>query len=295
MAVSVRKRPRLSVVIVALNEAAQLRRTVANVQSTLPPSSEIVVVDDGSDDGCAAFLESQRDVRLIRSPRLGVAGARNLGARHARGDSLVFADAHIRVPPEWWSAALRLLERPGVGAVAPAISDFRDRAQRGFGMRLGGPDMITAWLRKRSDRPYQVPVLPGACFAITRDVFQAVAGFDEGNLRLGGNDQEMSLRLWLLGHRLWVLPSVVVAHAFRRRAPYGIEAEAFVHNRVRIAFCHFGRGRIARVLDALRVYHTFPQGMALAMMSNWKARRDALDRRRLFDDDWFFRKFDVSW
>lgn len=287
--------PRLSVIVVALNESWRLRRTIANLQSVLPDRSEIVVVDDGSGDGCADFLRTRRDVRLVCSDHVGVAKARNIGARMAGGDVLMFADAHIRVPAEWFPAALRLLDRPGVGAVGPAIADMRHPDHRGFGMALGGPEMITTWLRKRSDRPYQVPVLPGACFGITRETFASIGGFDEGNLRLGGNDQEISLRLWLAGFHLLVLPSVTVGHYFRKRAPYKIEHEAFVHNRVRLAFCHFGRNRIARVLNALRSYRGFPEALALAMLSDWKSRRDMLGRQRRFDDDWYFRKFEVSW
>src|SRR5882724_12371168 len=75
---------RLSIVVIARDEGAELRRTVENLRDTLPEGSEIVVVDDGSRDGCARFLNGRRNgIRLVRTAGLGVARARNLGSKHA--------------------------------------------------------------------------------------------------------------------------------------------------------------------------------------------------------------------
>jgi glycosyltransferase involved in cell wall biosynthesis len=46
----------ISAVVVALNEGEMLQRTVENLFATLPRTSEIIVVDDGSADGSTAFL-----------------------------------------------------------------------------------------------------------------------------------------------------------------------------------------------------------------------------------------------
>src|SRR2546425_11554203 len=41
-------------------------------------------------------------------------------------------------------------------------------------------------------------------------------GFDEGMIRCGSIDNEMSVRLWLEGYELWTVPSVTIAHLFRK-------------------------------------------------------------------------------
>ena len=65
---------RLSVIIISLNEGESLRRTVDNLLATMPPSSEIIVVDDRSTDQSTGFLsEGYSGVTLLRpDARLGV-------------------------------------------------------------------------------------------------------------------------------------------------------------------------------------------------------------------------------
>src|SRR2546425_6628081 len=94
---------RISVVVISRNEGEELRRTVENLEDTLPDGGEVVVVDDGSTDGSARRLARRRGrVRLHRLDGFGVARARNHGARQSGGGVIVFADAHIRLDPFWW-------------------------------------------------------------------------------------------------------------------------------------------------------------------------------------------------
>lgn len=53
--------PTISVVIISRNEGEELARTVANIRETLPASRrELIVVDDGSEDGSTGFLDGAR-------------------------------------------------------------------------------------------------------------------------------------------------------------------------------------------------------------------------------------------
>jgi len=67
-----------------------------------------------------------------------------------------------------------------------------------------------------------------------------------------------------------------------------------VHNRLRMAFVHFGRERVERVLDALRAYDSFPAAMAMMLEANVFSRRAEIALVRQFDDDWFFRQFALT-
>jgi GT2 family glycosyltransferase len=284
--------PRVSVVVVSLNEGGSLRQTIENIVATTPADREIVVVDDGSDDGSSDFIAAgQHPVRLFRTNHVGVARARNFGARRTTGEAVVFADAHIELPHGWWSAMLEALENPAVGAVAPSISVAGEPTRKGFGLRFEGPNLEIEWLEQLGTTPYDVPILPGCCLAMRRTVFDATGGFDDGMIRSGGIDNELALRLWLLGYALRVVPQVTVLHAFRDEHPYPIFWRTVLYNKMRLAFVHFGPQRLVRVTEALSRHPAFADGLALTVGSNVAARRKVLEARRRHNDDWFFERF----
>ena len=289
-------RPKISVVVISHNEGLNLRGTVENLLDTLPAGSEIVVVDDRSSDGSADFLDQVSPARLVRPRRrLGVAGARNCGASQTTGRLIVFCDAHLCFPRNWHHPLVELLDDPLIGAVAPCISDREARHRRGFGLCPGGPDLEVQWLNRKGNDPYPVPLLPGACMAMRRDTFDATGGFDDGLIRYGVEDCELSLRFWLLGYELWLVPGVEVAHQFHDQIPYAVSWRTLVHNRLRMAFLHLSDSRRDRVVRALETYPAFSSALALLGRSDVTSRRAALMARRKHDDEWFFQRFRLEW
>lgn len=286
---------KVSVVIISRNEGEELAATVENLRQTLPLSRrELIVVDDGSIDGSDRFLENASDVLLLRSEHLGVAKARNFGASHATGDIVLFADAHVRAPEQWYEPIIEALRDPTVGAAAPGVFSLTEPKRRGFGLDLIGAELHARWRHCQGSVPYPVPVLPGAFLAMRRGVFEATGGFDPGLRQLGGNDNELSCRLWLLGYQLLVVPNVEVGHLFRTTTPYPSNWSAVVHNRLRMAFIHFEARRVERVLRALRAYESFPAALAMMLDTDVLARRSKIAEIRRFDDEWFFQKFQLE-
>lgn len=92
----------LSVIIPAYNRAHLLPRALFSVFGQRMPAGEVIVVDDGSEDGTAALLEEIRaqapvPLHVIRQENRGAAAARNVGLRLAQGDLIAFLDAD-----DWW-------------------------------------------------------------------------------------------------------------------------------------------------------------------------------------------------
>jgi GT2 family glycosyltransferase len=284
----------ISVIVVARNEADELVRTVRQYADTLPSSSEIIVVDDGSSDGSIERLPRDRRIRVVRGAGRGVAQARNRGARRAHGDLLVFSDAHLELPRGWWKGLAARAVRKGVGGVAPAISSIRKPDRVGHGLRFQGPDLEISWLWTEHRRAHRPPLIPWCCTMMHRDVFEATGGFDEGMTGMGSIDNEMSLRLWLLGYELWVVPSIVVGHLFRRKQPYPLTAWQQLHNRTRLALVHLDLPRIARFVGRMRTDPDFGVAFAAAATSDVGRRRRALESQRRYDPDWYFKRFGIS-
>jgi GT2 family glycosyltransferase len=286
--------PRISVVVISRNEGQRLRDTVENFVGTLPDNSGVVVVDDGSTDDSTRFLAKHSRVRLIRGKGLGVARARNLGARQTTGDVIVFADAHIGLNAGWWQPLLELIDDPRVGAAAPAICDMRDKDCFGYGLTLPQPDLHAKWLGE-IERPAAVPVLPGCSMAMRRDTFENSGGHDEALLASGGVDNEICVRLWLLGYELWLTPATVVRHFFRSRIPYPLPWRNVVYNRLRLAMVHLSSERLGKVVMALGEYPEFSEAMTMAIESDVTSRRQHLFTSRTRRDEWFFERFNIRW
>lgn len=89
--------PLVSVIVPAYNAEAFILHTLNSVISQTYKNIEVVVVDDGSNDGTVQIVESiiQRDdrVTLLRQPNSGVAMARNLAIQKSRGEYIAPIDA----------------------------------------------------------------------------------------------------------------------------------------------------------------------------------------------------------
>ncbi|HUQ93566.1 MAG TPA: glycosyltransferase [Bryobacteraceae bacterium] len=289
---------RISVVVISRDEGPDLRTTVENLEDTLPADAEIVVVDDGSIDGSADYLATRRKrVRLLRSETaLGVAKARLLGAAKTSGDVIIFADAHLGLDRDWWQPLVEPLEDPKVGATAPTITNLPVSAMRGYGLTFRGPAMEVRWCKRKPKGPAAAAILPGCCVAMRRDALEATGGgWDSGLLERGNVDNEFSLRLWLLGYELLVVPEILVRHRFRPISPFPVGWPKYLHNRLRLAFIHFKPQRLGRVVASLRGYPSFGKALTLVVDGDIASRRREISARRVRDDDWYFDRFRLKW
>ena len=144
----------VSIVIPTLNEGSLLGMTVENIlEQTSYPSYEILVVDDGSTDGsCEPFADPSGPVRVVRGGGLGVARARNRGAQEARGEFLVFLDAHCTVSPGWLDSLVEPMKQPGVGLAGPTFTKLHRTEPRGAGMVWTDYTLDPAWLEPLRSR-----------------------------------------------------------------------------------------------------------------------------------------------
>jgi GT2 family glycosyltransferase len=282
---------RISAIVVTLNEGQQLLSTVEHFERSLPPDSEIIVVDDGSTDGSVDAVAGRDRLRIVTTDHVGVARGRNAGGEAAQHDVLVFADAHIAMEPDCWAPLLEAVADPAVGAVMPAFSDMSDPDRIGYGMYFGGWDLRSAWFHDRPSGTVAVPLLAWGCAMMRRELFVATGGFDRGMLQWGSIDNEMSVRLWLEGFELRAVPTVTVSHLFRNDRPYPVSWAPTVHNALRVAMVHFDGEYRKYIVDALKESPGFSEAVALIAESEVPARRRALAPRRKYDSRWLVEKY----
>ncbi len=90
---------RLSVIIPVFNEKATIGEIVKKVKK-IPVEKEIIVVDDGSNDGTQEVLRTIDGIKLIRHKKnYGKGQAVRTGITHATGDIVIFQDADLEYEP----------------------------------------------------------------------------------------------------------------------------------------------------------------------------------------------------
>lgn len=89
------KKPLLSVIIPAYNEEKDIAACLTSLQNQDYPNLEIVVIDDGSQDKTREIVKRFKKVNLIKGKHKGPGFSRNLGAKKAKGDILIFVDADM--------------------------------------------------------------------------------------------------------------------------------------------------------------------------------------------------------
>jgi glycosyltransferase involved in cell wall biosynthesis len=118
--------PTITVVMGVYNGKAHVAEAIESVLAQTHPAVELVVVDDGSDDGTAGVVEQWADaVTFVRRPRGGIAAARNTGVEHASGEVLTFLDADDLLLPtalerEW----AVLAGDPALDLVSSLVREF---------------------------------------------------------------------------------------------------------------------------------------------------------------------------
>lgn len=110
--------PRLSVVMPCFNAAPYVQQAVECALGQHGVETELIVVDDGSDDGSADLLRALQArhgdrLVLLATRRAGPYPARNLALKHARGECIAFLDADDWWEPDFAASLLAALDAEG--------------------------------------------------------------------------------------------------------------------------------------------------------------------------------------
>lgn len=255
--------PELSVVVLSWNTRdLTLACLAALAADPARRRREIVVIDNGSDDGSAdAIAAAYPEVALVRNAdNRGYSGGNNQGAEVARGRWLCLLNSDTEVRPGALDAVVDFLEQnPGYGAAAPKLVNPDGSVQRacmrfpGLGVALCYDTVFGRFWPGRvvQDRYYMrdfdhlhsrdVDQPPGACFVIDRAEYLRGGGLDP-SLWLFFNDVDLCRRLWKAGRRIrYVAEAEVVHHGGASTSKYGSFVVTWFRNRIAYYRKHYGR------------------------------------------------------
>ncbi len=206
-----------SIVIPNFNQLNMLKQCIDSIMENTDLPYEIIVVDNASTDGTAAYLQElggQVRYRLLDINR-GFAGAINVGMMMAKGRTILLLNNDTLVTENWLDNLLICLNSDeGIGMVGPVTNSisgdqkinvpYVNIADMPKFARENNRSTPSRW--RRTDR------LTGFCLLFRRELFEGIGYFDEG-FEIGNfEDDDYNIRVRLLGKSLVIAQDSFIHH-----------------------------------------------------------------------------------
>ncbi|MEO7650296.1 MAG: glycosyltransferase family 2 protein [Bryobacteraceae bacterium] len=237
-------RPEISVIVVNWNRRELLRACLKSLAAQVGVNFEVIVVDNGSEDGSPDMAGADFGVRLVRNrENRGFCAANNQGIAASHGQFIALLNNDAEAAPHWLLALRRAFDnRPDVGMAASKILVWENPQKIDKVGHLIYPDGQNRgrgsgeWDRGQYEGMEDV-LWPDGCAAMYRKgMLDIVGGFDE-DLFAYADDAELGLRARIAGWKCLYVPQAVVRH--HRGATLGLQSarrlELIERNRVLLA------------------------------------------------------------
>ena len=194
--------PTVSVIIAAYNEAKVVNKTIATLLDSDYPNLDILVVDDGSQDGTATVVSAAYGgaprVTVIEKPNGGKASALNLGIKQCRGEIIVALDADTVFARDTVGKLVRHFADPAVGAVSGNVKVGNRRNPLTIWQAV---EYITSqnFDRRAFDLLNCITVVPGAVGAWRKDAVILAGLYSSQTL---AEDTDLTFKIRKLGYRI---------------------------------------------------------------------------------------------
>jgi GT2 family glycosyltransferase len=312
--------PACSVIVLNWNGRQHLQACLESLRLQSYRDSEVILVDNGSADGSAAFVRDRFSwVRLIELPRnVGFCGGNNAGIKAATGKYIALLNNDTEADPHWLAELVAAAEAaPDAGSCASQmlLYDRRDLLDSaGNECAANGVAAKRGHLQRASDHVTPRDVF-GACAGAalyTRALFEKVGMLDEKFFMIF-EDADLGFRAQLAGYRCIYVPTARVYHKVNSSiGTYSRNYVYFGHRNLEIVYL---KNMPARLLIRSLPAHLLYDLMAFVFFSlrgrggaflkakldviRWlpetlKARRSIQSRRRIPDQQ-LWRMLERSW
>lgn len=210
---------KLSIVIPTYNEQDVIAECLRSLSDQTYKEFEVIIVDDGSTDSTVSIIndfsqnKNSYAISLQKGKHKGAGAARNLGAKEANGDILVFVDADMTFDKKFLSHLVQPIldgKSRGTFPEEEIVSNWDNVWSRCYNLNEG-------WENKKR-HPKYYPKTQQVFRAILKTEFDKVGGFTPG----GYNDD------WSLSEKLGYLANVSPQATFYHKNPSSL-SEVFKH------------------------------------------------------------------
>lgn len=200
----------VSVIVPAYNRQTEIIQTLKTIIVQTYPNIEIIIVDDGSTDNtyevAQEFInnyDGRFEILLYKQENLGLAGARNSGFKHSKGDYILFFDSDDLMLPDRCEIQVKSIEKNHADACAAAFYRQRDGQIVETVTHQTYPNtslinqMLFFYLKGSGIRP------SSQSWMFTRELFERMGGYD---IRLRSNqDIDFAFRIALNGYKISIV------------------------------------------------------------------------------------------
>ncbi|XP_060938108.1 polypeptide N-acetylgalactosaminyltransferase 16 [Limanda limanda] len=231
--------PSTSIIITFHNEArSTLLRTIKSVlmRSLASLIQEIILIDDFSSDpeDCQLLAQIPKVHCLRNGRREGLIRSRVRGANTASASILTFLDSHCEVNADWLQPMIQRVKEDHTRVVSPIIdvisldnfaylaasADLRGGFDWSLHFKWEQIPIEQKMARSDPTQAIRTPVIAGGIFVMDKSWFNHLGQYDTHMDIWGGENFELSFRVWMCGGSLEILPCSRVGHVFRKRHPY---------------------------------------------------------------------------
>jgi GT2 family glycosyltransferase len=240
------ERPRVSIVIVSWNARPLIQTCLPSIVETAYPNLEIILADNASTDGSAAWVAREYpSVKIVRHPDNWLfCRGNNAALPHATGDFILLLNNDVEVPADWLRPLVdAMTASEDVGAVQPKLLQYDDRNRfeyaggaGGFIDRVGYPftrgRLFDTMERDRGqyDDARDIFWATGAAILLRRSALDEVGLLDE-RFEMHMEEIDLCWRLQRHGYRIRVQPESTIYHIGGASLPKGSPRKTYYNFR----------------------------------------------------------------
>lgn len=235
-----------SIIIVTWNGLHHLKRFLPSVVATEYDDFEIIIADNNSTDGTKEWLSEHYPEIIIAAfdDNYGYTGGNNRAVPFASKEILLFLNNDVEVIPNWLVGISNCYERDNrISIVQPKLRSFEQRdyfeyagAAGGYLDRMGYPfcrGRVLDHVEKdegQFDDSIEISWASGAAFAIKKNVFEELNGFDE-SFEFHMEEIDLCWRAKNQEHKIVYTPDSIVYHLGGGSLPMGSSRKVYYNFR----------------------------------------------------------------
>ncbi len=202
----------ISVIIPAFNCEKTIQQTIQSILTQKTKKKfELIIVDDCSTDNTIKKIKKFNKIKLIQQKKnSGPAKARNLGAKNAEGEIILFTDSDCIAKKNWIEEMLNPFEEPEIAGVQGAYKTKQKALTAKF-VQTEIEDRYDL-MKKSMQKKNSIDFIGSYSAGYKKKVFLDFNGFNENFPSASGEDPELSYRMEKKGLKLVFNPKAVVYH-----------------------------------------------------------------------------------